>query len=255
MAYLRIPLLLSTSLTLITTTTSFSPSPNLLHPTRQFHLHAVIEGDAIEEEALDEDAGFVGLTKRCAIKIKGTTKKGGEADCDFFKDLTRYEKMVSLSESEVQSATKKFSCNIVGNGMGKELYYFPDDSVRVEDKVIKLAPTEAAKDLLSKAGSVGDAKYIILNFLGGDDLILGEVMDAADFLVKELDVPEKAKITFNSVSYKDFEMGTCSVTVVAVGGQSGGEGGFEESLAKGEVYAYDGKWYTVSIDDITTATE
>jgi cell division GTPase FtsZ len=127
----------------------------------------------------------------------------------------------------------------------------------VEDKVVKLCPDEAAKDALSSQSkvSISDAKFITINFLGGDDLIYGEVKQACDFLVEQLDIPDKAKIKFNSISYTDFEKGTCAVTVVASGSQSSGSDGFEESIAKGEVYIYNGKWFTVTKDDITTSIE
>ena len=150
---------------------------------------------------------------------------------------------------------EKFGCKLICNGFGKELYYFPDDSARVEDRVIKLAPDEAAKDALAKAASVGDAKFVVVNFLGGDDLIYGEVKNACDLIVQELNIPDKAKISFNSVSFTDFEDGTCSVTVMTSDGQSGSDEGVDAAIAKGEAYAYGGKWYTVTKEDITTATE
>lgn len=256
MAFTRLPLLITASISLASPAASFSPIPSNVRHALPTQLFDVIQGEAIDSEALDENLGGVGLAKRCAIKISGTAKKGGNADCDdVFKNLVRYEKVQTLSESEVTSAMSKFGCKLVANGMGKELYYFPDDSARYEDRVIELAPTEAAKDALSKAESVGDAKYLVVNFLGGDDLIYGEVKDACDLLVAELDISDSTKIIFNSVSFKDFEDGACSVTVIASAGQSGADGGIENSIAKGEAYVYDGKWYTVTKEDITTATE
>ena len=208
-------------------------------------------------EELSPDLGGVGLAKRCAIKIKGTAKKGGKCDADLFNDLIRYENMRELTEEEVKSSMEKSGCALICNGWGKELYYLPDGAVRVEDKVIKLCPDEAAKDALASSSrvSAADAKSVVINFLGGNDLVYGEVKEACDMLVETLDISDNAKIRFNSVCYKDFEEGTCSVTVVAVDGQVAGVEGIEESIARGEVYAYQGKWYTLVKDDITTAIE
>ena len=256
MAFTRLPLLITASISIASLAAGFSTIPSNVRHAVPTQLFDVIQGEAIDSEALDEDLGGVGLAKRCAIKISGTAKKGGNADSDdLFKNLLRYEKMQTLSESEVKSAMDKFGCKLVANGMGKELYYFPDDSARYEDRVIKLAPTEAVKDALSKVESIDNAKYVVVNFLGGDDLIYGEVKDACDLLVAELDISDSTKLSFNSVSYKDFEDGACSVAVVASDGQSATDGGIENSIAKGEAYIYDGKWYTVIKEDITTATE
>lgn len=250
----RIKLLLSASV--LTPLYGFCPiSPSNTRNAPQTSLLDVIQGEAIESVALDENLGGVGLAKRCAIKISGTSEKGGSAEADLLENLVRYEKMQSLSEDQGKSMMEKYGCTLVANGMGKELYYFPDDSARYEDKVIKLAPDEAAKDALAKAGEIGDAKHIVLNFLGGDDLIYGEVRDACDFLVQELDVPAGVKITFNSISFTEFEEGTCSVTVLASNGISSFVEGIDESIAKGEAYVYNGKWYTVTKEDITAASD
>lgn len=264
MVLLRIPLIVSASLVLATPVVGFSPGYSLVNQRSiakgradLVKLYDLIKGEAIDAVPLNENLGGVGLAKRCAIKITGTAKKGEKCDADVLKDLVRYEKMYELNEAEAKSAMDKFGCTLVCNGMGKELYYFPDDSARVEDKVIKLCPDEAVKDALASQSnvSISDAKYITINFLGGDDLIYGEVKQACDFLVEQLDIPDKAKIKFNSISYTDFEEGTCAVTVVANGSQSSGSEGFQESISKGEVYIYDGKWFTVTKDDITTSIE
>jgi hypothetical protein len=256
MAFLRTSLLVSASLSIAAPAVAFLPGPQT--PVRYANPSQlnVILGEDLDSVGIDENLGGVGLAKRCAIKISGTAKKGGNADAVLnLNDLVRYEKMVSLSEEEVITAMEKFGCKLICNGFGKELYYFPDDSARVEDRVIKLAPDEAAKDALAKAASVGDAKFVVVNFLGGDDLIYGEVKNACDLIVQELNIPDKAKISFNSVSFTDFEDGTCSVTVMTSDGQSGSDEGVDAAIAKGEAYAYGGKWYTVTKEDITTATE
>ena len=73
-------------------------------------------------------------------------------------------------------------------------------------------------------------------------------------LANELGLQDsKAKVTFNSISFNTFAEETCSITVVACGGNAAGLEGVDESIAKGELYVYDGKWFTVTEGDISTA--
>ena len=187
---------------------------------------------------------------RSAVKITGKCQKDS---CDA-QELVRYERMQEVEQSVAQSIMDKSGCAILCSGMGKELYQDPGSSIRYEDKVVKLAPIEAATSALqSVVGSVSsDAKFVAINFAGGDDLIMGEVLEACSMLVSGLDLG-KVKVTFNSMSFNLFAEETCSVTVVASGGSTGGLEGVDESIARGELYAYDGKWYTVAEGDITTA--
>ena len=121
-----------------------------------------------------------------------------------------------------------------------------------------LAPIEAAKAALSSMASavtIGeDTKSVVVNFLGGEELIIGEVVEACNLLVDGLDFPAKTKVTFNSMSFTDIPGDSCSVAVVASGGKAGGLDGVDESVAKGELYVSDGKWFTVAEGDITTVT-
>ena len=98
-----------------------------------------------------------------------------------------------------------------------------------------------------------DSENIAINFLGGDDLILGEVLEAANEMVLAMDIPTKTKITFNSMSHNSLPLETCTVTVVSVGGPAEDASGVEKSLASGEIYMADGVWYTLDEADINTA--
>ncbi len=210
----------------------------------------LIKGEAVDAETFDENEGGVGLALRSAIKISGKCQK---EQCDA-QELLRYEKMQEVETSVAQSIMDKSGCSVLCSGMGKELYQDPGSSIRYEDKLVKLAPIEAAKAALENVSAASDAaKYVSLNFAGGDDLIIGEVLEACGMLMNGLNLEGKFKISFNSISFNQFADETCSVTVVASGGNTGGLEGVDESIARGELYAYDGKWFTVAEGDITTA--
>merc|ERR1711935_1081585 len=99
-----------------------------------------------------------------------------------------------------------------------------------------------------------ESESLVFNFLGGDDLMMGEVLDAAKEMVLMMDVAAKAKISFNSLCHGSIPSGTCAVIVVSRGdGDYEGSGGVEKSIASGEVYLRDGSWMTVQESEINTA--
>lgn len=241
-----------------TTVSSFSINNNPLklstHITSSSSssLYGLIRGEDVDAEALGEDEGGVGLALRNAVKISGKCQKG---QCDA-QELLRYEKMQEVEMGVAQSIMEKSGCTLLCSGMGKELFQDPGSSTRYEDKVVKLAPIEAAKAALASAVAAvpSDTKYVVMNAAGGDDLIIGEVLEACSMLANELGLQDsKAKVTFNSISFNTFAEETCSITVVACGGNAAGLEGVDESIAKGELYVYDGKWFTVTEGDISTA--
>lgn len=213
-------------------------------------LYSLIKGEAVGVEPFDENEGGVGLAKRTAVKISGSSSKG--KDC-VAEELLRYEGMQELEKAVVESILAKAGCQLVCSGTGKELYKDPGRSGRVEDKVVALAPIEAAKDALASAAAVSQdgSQTMVVNFLGGDKLIIGEVMEACDLVVEALDLPAKTKVKFNSISFKEIPEDVCTVTVVASAGGAEGMEGVDESVARGELYLRDGKWYTVAEGDIT----
>ena len=93
------------------------------------------------------------------------------------------------------------------------------------------------------------AKSVVVNFLGGNDLIMDEVADAATALVRNMGDGAPSKMKFNAVSHKDIADGTASVTVMAAGGGAA-EGAIGKAVANGEAYFYQGKWYAVLDEDI-----
>lgn len=207
---------------------------------------SVIKGEELGAAPFDEGQGGVRLAEESAIKICGTVKhKPGKADPDL-SDLVRYKTMAQTDEA----ALKQVGARVVATGRGQELYKDPGETI---EEVVYLAPMEAAKDALTAAGSVKDSTRLVFNFLGGNDLQLLEVLDAMDFMIKDaLDVNTKAKIAFNSMSFKEFPDEQVTLTLVAFDGESDGAQS-KSGVGAGEVYFRDGTWYTTSEDDIETA--
>eukprot|EP00584_Thalassiosira_punctigera_P000651 CAMPEP_0172529232 /NCGR_PEP_ID=MMETSP1067-20121228/3368_1 /TAXON_ID=265564 ORGANISM="Thalassiosira punctigera, Strain Tpunct2005C2" /NCGR_SAMPLE_ID=MMETSP1067 /ASSEMBLY_ACC=CAM_ASM_000444 /LENGTH=261 /DNA_ID=CAMNT_0013313251 /DNA_START=80 /DNA_END=865 /DNA_ORIENTATION=+ len=260
MTLIRIPIVVVWTAVLASQAFSFSPAaPCDIRATSivsTTELSSLIQGEEKGAESLNENEGGVGLAKRTAVKISGVSQKGKGSEA---RELLRYDRMQGLDGAVVESVMEKAECALVCSGTGKELYRDPGSSNRVEDKVIALAPIEAAKDALASMASaftIGEdnPKSVVVNFLGGDELIIGEVLEACDLLVEELDFPAKTKVKFHSISFDEIPADVCSVTVVASGGKAAGMEGVDQSVAKGELYARDGKWFTVAEGDITTAS-
>eukprot|EP00536_Pseudo-nitzschia_multiseries_P001641 jgi/Psemu1/300893/fgenesh1_kg.21_\ len=201
----------------------------------------------------DDSLGGVGLARDSAIKIVGAIKhKPGKADSSP-QDLLRYNNLSSVDEATVQSALKSSGSTILCTGQGVELYTDPGQTTKKE---VFFGPQEAIKDAFTTAASAMESDTLVFNFLGGDDLMLGEVLEASNDLVVAMDIATKAKISFNSVSHKSIPSGTCAVTVVSVGSAADDSlSGVEKAIAQGEVYSRDGSWYTLEESDINTADE
>jgi hypothetical protein len=247
----------------------------------------LIKGEAYGSEPFDENEGGVGLAKRSAIKISGVVTPGdssssssANSNCEA-QDLVRYSKLHELNNDATTAIkSKTMNCQLLYTGKGIELYQDPGKSYRIEEKVIQLAPTMAVRDALASSTSTismsggddtnndNDYDELVINFLGGDELIIGEVMEACNLLVNELlddssilrkntTKKKQTNVKFNSISYTQIPSDVCYVTVIAVGrdGRKSGDGldgGVDESIAKGEIYIQDEKWWTVTEQDIVT---
>jgi hypothetical protein len=233
----------------------FSPTANMQSTTDARFSWALNYVPAKEEDYKqgDDSMGGVGLARESAIKIVGDIQhKPGKADC-IANDLVRYTKLSATNEATVQSALKSTESFVLCTGQGVELYKDPGETT---NKEVFYGPREAIKDALTNAASAMESEYLVFNFLGGDDLMLGEVTDASTELVLDLDIPTKTKISFNSLSHNTIPSGTCTVTVVSVGNPGDDSlSGIEKAISQGEVYSRDGNWYTVAESDINTAIE
>jgi len=215
-----------------------------------WELHNVIEAQTADMAPAEEGLGGVKLAKESAIKIVGEINhKPGKSE-SLPEELLRYNNLLTVDESTVKGVLEKGGSTILCSGQGVEDYKDPGETT---NKEVFYAPVEACKDAITNAASAMEAETLVFNFLGGDDMMTGEVMEAGNELVLALDIPTKTKVLFNSLSHTTIPKGTCTVTVVSVGATDDSLSGVEKAVAQGEVYSRDGTWYTVEEGDINTA--
>jgi hypothetical protein len=212
-------------------------------------LFEIIRADVVDSE-VDPGLGGVRLAQESSIKIRGEVRhKPGNAEARAL-DLTRYTRLTPVDESKVLGILGTVGGKILATGQGKELYKDPGESI---ESVVQLAPFEAVKDAVNSAASAIEEQTIVFNFLGGNDLIIGQVLDATNEAVVNMDIATKAKVFFNSVSDGSIPADVCTVSVVSIGGSEDSFTGTEEAISGGEIYAFGGKWFTVDKANINSA--
>jgi len=210
-------------------------------------LYDIIAADAVDQEFVDEGLGGVKLSRESAVKIFGKVSDNPEA-----QDITRYTKVTEISEANVKDFMAKAGVTIISTGTGNELFKDPGTSTVSE---LFYAPSEAVKNALSSApnASVSNAKKVVFNFIGGDDLMIFEVMDAAKLMMDGLDLSKKTEIVFNSLCHSQFPNELASVSVTATSGTSTSElSGADKCAALGEIYFHEGKYWIVTEEDVNT---
>jgi len=235
----------TTLLSVVTCVTGFTP---LINNKIASALYNIIEAQPEDYVAPKAGGGGVAVAQESALKVIGDIKhKPGKAE-SFPETLLRYKDLLTVDESKIQDLLKQVGSTIICTGKGVELYKDPGETTIKE---VNYAPTEAIKDSFMNAASAMESTNLIFNFLGGDDLMLGEVMEAANELVVMLDIPTNTNISFNSLSHNTIPSGTCTITVVskAENNDVSSFSGVEKAIASGEVYARDGNWYTVDESD------
>lgn len=199
-------------------------------------LYGYIAADA-EEEVVDMKQGGVGLAQDNAILMLGKVDKKGAA---IATDLKRYTELSTLDGSQLE----KNGVSVVCKGEGLEQYKDPGQSTETN---IILAPFEAvskALDAVDESVNSNDSKKISINFTGGDDMIVNEVLISVQTLVESLDLSNS--IEFRSLCYGKFPADKCSVAVLSFAGGSD---------STEDVYWHEGQWWTLSEDNLNTAIE
>lgn len=202
----------------------------LSHPTiKTTKLQGYIAADSTDEE-VDWTLGGVGLAQNNAIVMIGKVDKKGEVTAT---DMTRYTELSTFDENNLG----KKGISVVCKGEGIELYQDPGLGTQT---TIVLAPLEAisnALDAVDKPVASKDAKKILINFAGGDDLMVHEVLEGVRRLSSSLSFPKDQAIEFRSLCHNSFPVEKCSVVVLSV---AGGSGPVNEN-----VYWHEGKWWTL----------
>ena len=229
--------------TIVTTTTATS---------RRYM--SVIRGEDENAVPFDAGAGGVRLAETSAIKVSGEVNhKPGSANPKP-SELLRYTKLQEIlkdDEARLMSGIK-----IVCTGRGTENFADPGTGTAKE---VTLSPLDAVRDAtLNAMTTAQDVDRIVINFLGGDDLMIMEVMAAVEQLVLNLDVKTRTKISFHSLCHTSLPAGQTTLTVVGLMNDSNSEEqgtlrGVEASVANGEVYFRDGSYFTVVKEDIDAA--
>lgn len=139
-------------------------------------LNGYIAADA-DEEQVDMSLGGVGLAHESALVMVGNVDRKGSP---IATDLLRYTDVTSLDEKQLG----EHSISVLCKGEGTEVYQDPGTGT---DSTIILAPYEAIAEALTSIdlSVVGkDAKKIVINYCGGEDLLVHEVFGSLQSLFR-----------------------------------------------------------------------
>jgi hypothetical protein len=226
----------------------------------------VIKGIEQEEEVIDFEKGGVRLALQQVVVLNGVINhKPGSADPEFI-DLTRYTQLKELGLDQVQTLLATAGAAVICTGKGAEVY---SDPGKTTEKFVQYAPDDAIKNAMAAAGPAMDYDTIRINVCGGDDLDVMQVVEACQTFVMGSDIKTGTKVYFHSMSYKDLAATEAWVTVIGIkrdesasASASASSGEVDEALtgaaktvAKGQVYWTDGRYWSVAAEDINTDIE
>ena len=210
---------------------------------------SVILGEDENAAPFDAGAGGVRLAETSVIKVSGEVRHKPGSATPKPTTLLRYTKLQEIPELGDH-------IKIVCTGRGTEHFVDPGTGTTKE---VTLAPLDAVRDAtLNELGTAQDVDNLVINFLGGDDVMIMEVMQAVEQLVLNLDVKTRTNISFHSLCHTSLPMGQTTLTVVGIMNNSSEEEqdtlrGVEASVANGEVYFRDGSYFTVVKEDMDAA--
>jgi len=217
----------------------------------------VIKGIEESEFIIDFQQGGVRFALENVVVLEGRiTHKPGSAEPDL-TNLEHYSKLTQVPEAMVQETLTKVGGTVICTGKGLEIYADPGATTT---KSVQYSPDDAIKNAMAAAGPAMDYDKIIINFCGGDDLVVMEVLEACQHFVLSSDINTKAKVSVHSMSYKEFP--EQEATVIVIGMKEGATmteedalSGAEKVVAQGHVYWHDGRYWTVTGEDIIVDSE
>jgi hypothetical protein len=120
------------------------------------------------------DIGQAGvrLAEESVVKITGTVKPGSAQPK--IKELLRYNEFTEVEEADL--TTENFKIIATGKNPGE-----------TTEALVIHSPHDAVRDSLIAAGSAMEYPRIVLNYCGGNDLQVLEVLDAIREMVLDLD--------------------------------------------------------------------
>lgn len=258
---------------IVLTLSTRSSSGRRLRLRRRLSLLGVIRPESVDFD-FNVGQGGVQLAQDSVIQLVGvvptTTRQTAQA-AQFTEDLVRYTRVRVVEEAAVAQS-------VWGTGTGTEVYQDPGSGT---DQIIVQAPTDAVQQAVATIlrntnnnglSSTPTQTHVAINFCGGDDAQVLEVMAAATQCVQSL-LDHKSEIagmksdssiefSFRSLSHSSFPSGSSTVTVLAIQKQDPATDGTaasetttaeERAMATGELYFCNGQYYTVVEEDINPA--
>ena len=222
----------------------------------------VIKGIEQDEEVIDFEKGGVRLALQHAVVLNGIINyqpQGAQKSANpEFLDLTRYTQLHEFDHDHVHTLLAAVGATILCTGKGVEVYSDPGTTTQ---KFVQYAPDDAMQNAMATA-TVNMDMYdtIRINVCGGDELDVMQVVNACQMFVMNSNIQTgTTKVYFHSMSYKDLAATDAWVTVVGIkqrdGEVDGTLTGAAKTVAKGQVYWTDGKYWSVAAEDINTDIE
>lgn len=203
----------------------------------------VISAD-VEGDPVDEGAGGVRLAEESTLVLKGTVKVNADDVIPGGFEFLRYSKLSAVEESKVSQYL-----SVLGAGVGQEIFKDPGETTTKE---VIYSPADAVENALKEMASAEAYDAVAINFAGGDDLEITQVITSVQDMVRGLDgCDSKTKLRFSSICDSSIPENETSVTVVGVKSQQEGEDqNGKGSLGDGQVVYRDGKYWTVEEEDL-----
>jgi len=174
----------------------------------------VIRGIRQDEIILEAGEGGVSFAEESAIRCSGLVEKNENNEANAECLLLDHFKQVRSTDGKLPP-----NVNIIATGVGVDnfekigsgSYSFTDFATAQE---IEYAPIEAGRAVARSLDKDKSYDRLVVNILGGDDLVLSKAMNATEIIARELS--NVNEIVFNSLSFKDFSDESVSIVCVAM---------------------------------------